>query len=231
MRIKRMGLVAAVIFVFATLAYPLTAGAVVTWTKNSTAVLSGGGNPFTDFDAGGIERPMVIIDGTNSYKMYYTGKGIVSGVPETRILYGFSSDGINWTADHDTPLINVGGTGAFDEKHTGFCWVIKNGSTYKMWYSGNNNTAPDGPGWQVGYAESSDGTTWVKYGSNPVLPKGSGGQWDEAGVGAPTVIWDSDSNLYKMWYVGWNAAEQYGIGYATSPDGTTWTKPLSGPYS
>lgn len=223
MRIKRVSIVAAVIFAFAVLAYPLTAGAVVTWNKNANAVLSGGGNYSTDFDFGGIERPMVIIDGANSYKMYYTGKGMVSGTPETRVLYASSSNGINWTADHDTPLIGVGGPGAFDEKHTGFCWVIKDGTTYKMWYSGNNYSAPDGPGWQVGYAESANGTTWVKYGSNPVLLRGTGDDWDADGLGAPTVI--KDGTLYKMWYVGWNDAQgTYGIGYAESPDGISWVK-------
>jgi len=112
MRIKRMALVAAVIFAFAVLAYPLTAGAVVNWTKNPTAVLWGGTNPSTDYDAGGIERPMVIIDGT-TYRMYYTGYGIASGVSEARILHASSSDGINWTPNHTTPIVPLGGSGAF----------------------------------------------------------------------------------------------------------------------
>jgi hypothetical protein len=223
MRIKRMGLVAVMLFAFAILAYPLTAGAVVNWTKGGVA-FSGGGDLGTDYDAGGIERPMVIIDGTNSYKMYYTGKGAVGGSPETRVLYASSSDGINWTPNHTAPVIPVGGSGAFDQYHTGFCWVIKDGSTYKMWYSGNNAVDPDGPGWQIGYATSSDGTTWVKYGSTPVVPKGAvSTDWDYEGVGAPTLI--KDGSIYKMWYVGFNETQgTFGIGYAESPDGISWTK-------
>jgi len=89
MTVKKLASSVLFILTLAFILFPLTANAVVNWNKNATAVLSGGTNPLTDFDYGGIERPLVIIDGTNSYKMYYTGKGMVSGVSETRILYGF----------------------------------------------------------------------------------------------------------------------------------------------
>jgi predicted GH43/DUF377 family glycosyl hydrolase len=48
--------------------------------------------------------------------------------------------------------------------------------------------------------------------------------WEKAAVMCPHVIWDEQAKLYRMWY---SAGEQYepdSLGYATSPDGPTWTK-------
>lgn len=60
-----------------------------------------------------------------------------------------------------------------------------------------------------------------KYPDNPVLNVGPEGSWDEKAVVEPFVIVDGDT--YKMWYGGFDGTN-YRIGYATSPDGKTWTK-------
>jgi hypothetical protein len=61
----------------------------------------------------------------------------------------------------------------------------------------------------------------------------------EAGVQEPSVIWDESAELFRMWYTGttWGTIEleeegeiytrevkHSKMGYATSPDGLTWTK-------
>ncbi len=53
-----------------------------------------------------------------------------------------------------------------------------------------------------------------------MVPRGPG--WDSAEVGAPTVI--LDQGTYRMWYFGGSGGSTWAIGYATSPDGQTWTK-------
>ena len=45
----------------------------------------------------------------------------------------------------------------------------------------------------------------------------------------PDVVWDGDSHQYRMWYSGGEQNEPNAIGYATSPDGLTWTKHADNP--
>jgi len=71
---------------------------------------------------------------------------------------------------------------------------------------------------------------WVKYEGNPVLTKGSAGEWDDANVVAPCVI--KVNETYHMWYDGnWDnpGSVNVGIGHATSADGITWEKDDNNP--
>ncbi|MFA5164247.1 MAG: LamG-like jellyroll fold domain-containing protein [Candidatus Omnitrophota bacterium] len=174
-------------------------------------------NRGTQFDASAIYSPSVIKDG-ETYKMWYTGN--VNSV--YRIGYATSTDGLNWTRV-DGPqqylsVINIS-TDRFDKNHAGFPSVIKDGETYKMWYSGYN-----GEFWRVGYATSPDGINWTKY-DGPEADLSvldvSLGRFDSAHAYAPTVI--KDGSVYRMWYMGFDG-DIYRIGYATSPDGINWTK-------
>jgi predicted GH43/DUF377 family glycosyl hydrolase len=92
--------------------------------------------------------------------------------------------------------------------------ILKDGSAYKMWYSGSNGTAS-----RIGYATSPDGLSWSKYGSNPVLVPSL--SWEGNRIYGPAVI--SDTGIYKVWYSGFDGTTTR-IGYATSPDGVVWTK-------
>jgi sucrose-6-phosphate hydrolase SacC (GH32 family) len=89
-----------------------------------------------------------------------------------------------------------------------------------MWYTGMDS---DGK-FRIGYATSSDGINWKKYAGNPVLNLGSTGTWDSDVVRVNAVI--KDGMTYRMWYVG-NGHNR--IGYATSTDGTHWTKYAGNP--
>jgi len=179
--------------------------------------------------------PSVIKDG-NTYKMWY--HGYAAGNTTYRILYATSPDGINWTKYDNTILaasdttgtngrIPLGTNGKGDDAHVGYPNVIKDGNTYKMWYSGH-----DGSGWKIFYATSPDGLTWTKYdnsietpsnttGTNGRIPLGTDGSGDDTSIVRASVIKDGD--IYKMWYSG-SDGTSYRIYYATSPDGLTWTK-------
>jgi len=64
------------------------------------------------------------------------------------------------------------------------------------------------------------------------IPPGSSESWDERVRERMSVLYDSDAGIYKAWYsghkvTGGEATSE--IGYATSPDGVTWTKYASNP--
>jgi predicted GH43/DUF377 family glycosyl hydrolase len=109
-------------------------------------------------------------------------------------------------------------------------WLIKEGDTYKMWYTcgGINYPADELLRSRICYAESVDGVMWEKYENNPVMDVDYTGAWDSLGVETASVIIDEEapaSERYKMWYAGQYFNEyRYDIGYAVSPDGIHWTK-------
>jgi hypothetical protein len=133
----------------------------------------------------------------------------------------------------------IGGTpeiaptaGAWDGFQVSSPSVIKVGSTYYLYYEGEDS-ATHTP--QIGLATSTDGTTWTKYGTSPVLPVGAPGAWDGFEVRYPVAHFDGTT--YRLWYWGKNsmsgASGQYAaeIGLATSTDGTHWTKQPSPVFS
>ena len=135
----------------------------------------------------------------------------------------------NWMKYPGSPVFDVGSAGEWDSGQVNHHDVNFDGSTYQMWYTGD---AGSGTG-KIGYAHSSDGINWTKYNdpattgppfaeSDPVLtPTGSG--WDSLVTILPVVIFDNTTNEYKMWYGGGRGTGA-SIGYATSPDGISWTK-------
>jgi len=100
--------------------------------------------------------------------------------------------------------------------------VVKIGSRFMMWYSGESNSIGN-----IGLATSTDGLAWTPYPQNPVLTPRASGEWDGNSVIEAWVIYDQGQ--YKMWYGGqtWTPTNQlnsFQIGYATSLDGIHWTK-------
>ena len=109
-------------------------------------------------------------------------------------------------------------------------WVIKEGATYKMWYTcgGLNYPTDTLLRSRICYCESSDGIAWTKYTGNPVLDVSYTGGWDSLGVETVSILFDSlapANQRYKMWYAGqYFNAYRYDLGYAYSADGKKWTK-------
>jgi predicted GH43/DUF377 family glycosyl hydrolase len=87
-----------------------------------------------------------------------------------------------------------------------------------MWYTGGQGPLLG----QIGYATSTDGIFWQKYGNMPVMEEGPSGSWDHQAVGWPTVVIVNDT--CHMWYTGASDEIVVQIGYATSTDGINWTK-------
>lgn len=96
--------------------------------------------------------------------------------------------------------------------------ILKEGSSYVMWFTG---IAWDGS-YGLGQATSSNGTDWTKAGGNPQLSGAS-----EAAILKVAV------NDYRLYYSNWDEGTIY---VATSTDGSSWTpggspilEPGSGP--
>ena len=176
------------------------------WKKNPTYVLGPGAA--ASWDNSGVWAPCVIKDG-DTYKMWYTGSDGVT----LRIGYATSSDGISWTKFGANPVFNVGTAGSWDDQGVSEPWVIKEDSTYKMWYVGVHGIA-----YQIGFATSINGISWTRNGI--ALSPGAGG--DSSVIYRPTVIKDGSS--YIMWYGGSSDGNIFKIFSAYSGDGWFWEK-------
>jgi predicted GH43/DUF377 family glycosyl hydrolase len=169
-------------------------------------IVDGSGSQIVEGDWDGTSVHMsTVISADGMYKMWYAGWGLTS--------WGFglatSPDGITWTKHAGNPVLTA--TMGWEQNSMGHPHVIKDGTTYKMWYGPSNG--------RIGYAESGDGISWTKYAANPIL-EGTPGTWEEKGIDAPFVI-KVGPNDYRMWY---NNADLDRVGYATSTNGITWTK-------
>jgi predicted GH43/DUF377 family glycosyl hydrolase len=176
------------------------------------------GNPVLDIGPGGqwddehVRSPSVIFDGS-IYHMWYCGYRNF----EWKIGYANSTDGINWNKYSSNPVMSLGSSGSWDDKQVLQPVVLYNGGIYHMWFSGDDGTTTR----RIGYANSTDGLTWNKYSGNPIINVGTSGLWDDESIYPRTVI--KDGSTYKMWYHAQDGTNQR-IGYATSPDGLSWTK-------
>lgn len=86
------------------------------------------------------------------YKMWYSGMSTT----KWRILYCESLDGITWTNHR---LVIATGAILFSNQHAMCPAVLKEGATYKMWYSVYSNTTTS----YVAYCESQNGINWKSH--------------------------------------------------------------------
>lgn len=163
-----------------------------------------------------------VIKEDSVYKMWYSGWNGAKywytsyRVTNYNIMYAESIDGISWTSFQR--VVPPGSEGTYDTSNVSDCHVIKEGSIYKMWYSGN-------PG-DAGYATiriirciSNNGKNWFDF--KMVVDLGDEGVYDASSAMSPCVI--NDNNIYKMWYTGQNSR----IIYAYSNDGNLNKKKIA----
>jgi hypothetical protein len=178
--------------------------------------------------------------------LYYGGAaagGTCPGINNAhwRIGLARSQDGVAFTrvpgSQTGGAILDNGAAGAFDSYLTYRPYVLKDGTTFRMWYNGstkpfNDCHAPAGQSpladnRRIGYAESSDGVTWTKFydGDGPggsVLPLGGPGEIDAQQVGYVWVI--KDGTQYKMFYSANDVTNTWRVALAVSDDARHWTK-------
>jgi predicted GH43/DUF377 family glycosyl hydrolase len=191
------------------------------WTKYEGNPVLERGAP-GEWDEGLVDHLEVLFDGV-TYHMWYNGGQVEH---QTDIGYAISPDGVTWTKYPGNPVLRRGDAGTWDSGSMQPGAVVWDGAAFHMWYAAG--AVPGGAGaWPTGYATSPDGVTWTKHPGNPVLPVGSAGSWDSGGAVITAVL--AEGGSYRAWYWGYQTVGWSAMGYATSPDGVTWTKHLGNP--
>ena len=149
----------------------------------------------------------------STYYLWYTG---IAENSFTKTIYlATSSDGIAW-ARQPGPVVTLGPAGSFDSRQVGRPSVVydptNTAAPFRMWYSAEGDQ-----GGSIGYATSSNRTTWAKVGQ--VFGPGTLGGPDSFAVSDPSVL--IENGVYRMWYTA-NDSNNRRIAYATSTDGLTW---------
>ena len=124
-----------------------------------------------------------------------------------------SSDGINWTKDLNNPVVS---RLSLDNRDSHDPTVLFNGTSYEMWYT--SSTGGGATDFAIQRATSNNGISWTNNPVTRVFQPSSG--WGAGIATAPFVI--KIGSQYKMWYTSNDG--RWKIGYATSPDGITWTQ-------
>ncbi|MGD1700720.1 hypothetical protein [Dapis sp. BLCC M229] len=130
-----------------------------------------------------------------------------------------SRDGINWVrleGPHRGAFLSPGQPGEFDALFCAWPQVLKDGSSWKMYYHTLNPERL----FLVGLAVSQNGFQWEKVGQ--ILGPGEPGSFDERGIGTRHVL--KIDGQYLMFYEGVNQTGYHSIGLAISADGINWEK-------
>jgi hypothetical protein len=172
------------------------------------------GLPGTGDDDRTTAPSVLLIDST--FHMWYVGNNPPGSEEPEGIGHATSSDGIHWERDTlNNPVLVRGNTGEWDDEWVFGPCVVSDGLTYHMWYMAWNGILDQV---RIGHATSPDGISWTKDENNPVI---SGESWDLPRVDMPDVVFDGTT--FHMWYSG-GEWYRWRFGYATSTDGSTWTK-------
>lgn len=138
-------------------------------------------------------------------------------VTNTKIDLYTSADGVNFSL-HTANVLIPGSAGAWDDSAIHNTFVIIENGVWHMFY----DALRAGGNFNIGLATSSNGVTWVKHGSNPVISGTST-------KGAPCVR--KIGNEFYMWCLG-APFNQLGLPSDLyrykSPDLITWTQDVIG---
>ncbi|MBN2650815.1 MAG: hypothetical protein JXR63_00430 [Spirochaetales bacterium] len=178
----------------------------------------------SEYEISAIGSPDVIYE-DNQFIMVYAqgGKSEESDIDNRRnkghIGLATSPDGITWTKKGTilSPDENLWDSWFLDTP----C-ILKVGETWYLYYFGDSDNLSTGG--RIGLATSTDGITWSRHAGNPVLQPGGETDWDSNWVESPTVRYDTNDGLFKMWYTGTDSRWLVRTGHAWSADGVTWTK-------
>lgn len=187
------------------------------WVKSSSNPVLPSGLPGED--TRWKQDPAVVYE-EGVYKMWFSA---TAAGENSRIYYATSTDdGVSWTVSAD-PALGLGVTGSWDGKDVMSPTVVKVDGVYHMYYAGCSKLSGV---YVLGHALSEDGINWTRDPANPILIYGDEGECDYYGLSNPTVLYED--GMFKLWYQAEGISSQdylrLQLAYATSPDGTDFTK-------
>lgn len=154
------------------------------------------------------------------FKLWYHGGGYPGPggqrLGAARIGYATSPDGVTWTK-HATPVLDIGGAGAFDEAQAAEPRVFHLASGYRMYYTGRNAAGVNA----LGVATSPDGIAWTKAAGNPIIDSA---RWGNFWGGAFFL----DGDTWHLWH-GVESGSSSSLHYMSSADGLAWIDGPSNP--
>ena len=158
------------------------------WTKAPQPVLDAG--PRGSWDEISLGDPYVIRAGRFLY-MYYLGQ---DRARRQRLGVARSRDAAHWEKLRASPVMELGGYGAFDEVGLGEPAVWRSHGSYWMLYTGRDRAERR----RMGFARSADGVRWQR--TQPVI---AGEQdWNRAVVCDATVL--LEGGRVRVWFGGGN---------------------------
>jgi len=186
------------------------------------SVLNGGSPVFKGGSASSWDRYVLMFDVVKvngTYHMFYVGANNTTLDGSWQIGLATSSDGVTWTRSSSNPILKAG-VDSYDKYGLTDPVVFHANGTWHLWYGGNTNSSS--PDIDICYATSSDGDSWSKYFSNPVVSNNANdSRWNGTELRPESVIWDGGA--YKMFYSAMGDENVTRLGWAKSTDGKSWT--------
>ncbi len=157
--------------------------------------------PETAFEKDSVMNPCVLYE-NGVYRMWYAaGETIEPNV----LCYAESTDGIVWKKYDGNPIFQKGAE-EFEQNRVGGCQVIHTEDMgYLMFYIGYRDidTAC------ICAARSDDGIhNFVRSPLNPML-SATPGTWDEDSTYKPSMLWEEDLGIWRVWYNGRRVDREY----------------------
>jgi len=196
----------------------------ISWVKYKTPVMKPGGPG--EWDSSLVALGSVLWNGT-MFLMWYAGSNPTT-YQNGAIGLAMSRNGTTWIKYTRNPVLTPSVSG-YDSNYMAGPYVIALNLTYNMWYTGRNVVSSStNPGSKILYATSFDGINWTKWPKPVLSPETNLTAWDSGGVYAPSVIFDGKN--FGLWYSALNQSlVAPSIGFASSPDGATWSRASSNP--
>lgn len=194
-----------------------------TWERVSTNSPVLGWGPSGTYDASGsvwdgtdVAATTILWDGSQ-FIMFFEGNSTANEAGDNiQIGVATSSDGVTWTKYAGNPILTVGANGTDAGGDVYAPIVMKDGSTWKMWYgghSGSHQPSSYGGNYGVMYATAPAATgPWTKYSNSYVFKP-------TENIGPEQILKDVDGT-YRLVYANYDDVSVVKV--ATSPDGITW---------
>jgi len=99
---------------------------------------------------------------------------IAAAQPAKKIVAKFPPELVRFVPHDKNPVFTGGGKGKWDERIRERGWILREGDTYKLWYTGYQGKSGE-ISKRLGYATSADGIRWTRHPRNPIY----GEHWTE----------------------------------------------------